>query len=187
MFLFLSSELAFYFLPELHEIPSCRPLPYFRTLITALSDFCSWNKKICPFASNVVSIRIVQHKNQCYNIVFYLVVCQLIIFNSLDSLEFYPYLCYNCCLINIENNDKKKQLPHERQPFTIFSPGQAELQTISEICLVFCDKLFRPVGHSIQSSNEEAQYLGFVNKLKSTDQVPVFIQPVHAVYNKLSL
>src|SRR5690606_32847268 len=107
MFLFLSSELAFYFLPEHHEIPSCRPLPYFRTLITALSDFCSWNKKICPFASNVVSIRIVQHKNQCYNIVFYLVVCQLIIFNSLDSLEFYPYLCHNCCLINIENNDNR--------------------------------------------------------------------------------
>ena len=55
------------------------------------------------------------------------------------------------------------------------------LQTVTEIFAEFFHQAVWPVACRLETTHEEAEHLWFVNKLQTTDEVTVVVQPVHTV------
>ena len=57
----------------------------------------------------------------------------------------------------------------------------SELQAITKIFAELFHQAVRPIAGWFQTTHEEAEHLGFVNKLQTTNEVTIVVQPVHTV------
>lgn len=105
-----------------------------------------------------------------YNFTIPLSKCLELYFSNHENFE--------CpCWIHFTKNKKMVTIGHH----FLCIENNTLLQAVTKIFAELFHQAVRPVAGWFQTTHEEAEHLGFVNKLQTANEVTIVVQPVHTV------